>query len=377
MDIFLHTSPLVKYTRNTDNRYLLSFLKGDHYFPDIHFDTEHNCLIGGFDLCQLLGSRILSKIGVSAELHPSLYRCTCLSYLPSSVFRHHHYGAILSHGCFPISNCDRLPPIIWETGMLGLEHLYYFYPQTETAERAWKIEIEVKQQIGQQAALIGISYPAAADRFRDLLPSLAEKVRVLPHFLPHLKLSDWNSVVRKYTHRSKIKLTFVGNQAKRKGLADLYQALQRLSPNLQDMLEITVVSSFLDGFIPTPPHLSITYCCDLQPSEINSILESTHIYCMPSRSESYGLVYVEAMAAGCTVIAPRREAQNYLLDRGKSGLLVEPNNIEALVSALMIAITEPENCLQLARNAWERVQTHLGPEAAAVAYRSAFQELAS
>jgi glycosyltransferase involved in cell wall biosynthesis len=377
MDIFLHTSPLAKYTRNTDSRYLFSFFEGNHYFPNINFDTEHSWLTGGIDLCQLLGSRILSKFGVSVHLHRSLYRFSNLSYLPSSVFRHHQYEAILSHGYFPVSNCKKLPPIIWETGMLGLEFLNYFHPQAEKAERAWKIEIEAKQQIGQRAALIGISYPAAADRFRDLLPSLAEKVRVLPHFLPHLKLSNWNSIVDKYAHRNKVKLTFIGNQAKRKGLEDLYQALQQLSPGLQDILEITVVSSFLDGFIPKPPHLSITYSRDLQPSEINFLLESTHIFCMPSRSESYGLVYVEAMAAGCTVIAPQREAQNYLLDGGKAGLLVEPNNVEALVSAIAIAITEPENCLQLAKNAWERVQTHLGPEAAAAAYRSAFQELAA
>ncbi len=377
MDIFLHTSPLAKYTRNTDSRYLFSFFEGNHYFPDIHFDTEPSLLTGGLDLCQLLGSRILSKFGVSVHSHRSLYRYSSLSYLSSSAFRHHQYEAILSHGYFPVSNSDNLPPIIWETGMLGLEFLNYFHPQAATAERAWKIEREVKQQIGQRAALIGISYPAAADRFRDLLPSLAEKVRVLPHFLPHLKLSDWDRVVSKYTHRNKVKLTFIGNQAKRKGLEDLYTALQQLSSDLQDILEITVVSSFLDGFIPIPPHLSITYSRDLKPSEINSILENTHIYCMPSRSESYGLVYVEAMATGCTVIAPQREAQDYLLDGGKAGLLVEPNNIEALVSALTIAITEPENCLQLAKNAWERVQTHLGPEPAAAAYRSAFQELAS
>ncbi|MBW4509736.1 MAG: glycosyltransferase family 4 protein [Scytonematopsis contorta HA4267-MV1] len=377
MEVLLHTSPISKYTRNTDMRYLYKFIDGNSFFPNTTFHINSDYLTGSIDLLQITGQRLLSKIGISTQKNSHLYYLSCLSYLPIFQERNCNCEIILVHGNFPISNSKKLPAIIWETGMLGLEYLknYYFHP--EEAELAWKIEKEQKLRLGKKAAFIGISHPEAADRFRKYLPSLAEKVRVLPPFLPHIKLSDWSEIVNKHKERSKVKLTFIGNQAKRKGLTELYFALQKLPSELQEILEVTVVSAFRDGLVPVPSNLNITYHHDLNSSEINSILENTHIYCMPSKNEAYGFVYIEAMATGCVVIAPRREPQDYILDQGKAGLLVDPNDLEELVFALKTAIMEPEHCLELVKNAWHRVHNLLGPEASAAQYMRVFQEVVS
>ncbi len=72
------------------------------------------------------------------------------------------------------------------------------------------------------------------------------------------------------------------------------------------------------------------------------------VFCLPSLQEGFGIVFLEAMAAGLPIVACRAAAVPEVVPDGECGLLVPPHEIRELASALD----------RLASDASER--THLG-----------------
>jgi glycosyltransferase involved in cell wall biosynthesis len=59
--------------------------------------------------------------------------------------------------------------------------------------------------------------------------------------------------------------------------------------------------------------------------------QHAHVFCLPSIQEGFGIVFLEAMAAGKPIIAARSAAVPEVVQHG---CLVEPGNAEALADAI-------------------------------------------
>lgn len=66
------------------------------------------------------------------------------------------------------------------------------------------------------------------------------------------------------------------------------------------------------------------------------------VFCLPSLQEGFGIVFVEAMAAGLPVVAARAGAVPEVVRHGRTGLLVPPSDPDALAAALMSLLENPE-----------------------------------
>lgn len=64
------------------------------------------------------------------------------------------------------------------------------------------------------------------------------------------------------------------------------------------------------------------------------------IYCSPSLSESFGIIFAEAMAYGKPVIGCRAGGMPEVITEGETGLLAEPGDVASLVSCLEKLITD-------------------------------------
>ena len=70
--------------------------------------------------------------------------------------------------------------------------------------------------------------------------------------------------------------------------------------------------------------------------------KTADVFCAPSTGqESFGIVLLEAMAAGTAAIASDIHGYKKVIQRNLSGLLVEPRDVDALCSALERLVTEP------------------------------------
>jgi len=64
-----------------------------------------------------------------------------------------------------------------------------------------------------------------------------------------------------------------------------------------------------------------------------------HVFCLPSVQEGFGIVFLEAMAAGKPIVAARAAAVAEVV---RNGILVEPENADALAEAIVRLHRDPE-----------------------------------
>lgn len=68
--------------------------------------------------------------------------------------------------------------------------------------------------------------------------------------------------------------------------------------------------------------------------EVVSQMDNHSVFIMVSRDETFGLVYLEAMARGCITIASRDEGFDGIIEDGKNGFLCKAGDVEDLAKTL-------------------------------------------
>jgi glycosyltransferase involved in cell wall biosynthesis len=98
-------------------------------------------------------------------------------------------------------------------------------------------------------------------------------------------------------------------------------------------------------------------------SEVAAAWQRCGVGVIPSiTEESFGLVALEAMAAGKPVIASGHGGLPEVVADGKTGLLVNPGDVGALHRALRLLLADPGLCTRMGRAAIDRVK-HFTPAA--------------
>ena len=105
--------------------------------------------------------------------------------------------------------------------------------------------------------------------------------------------------------------------------------------------------------------------------KVIELLDNSDLFIMISRSEAFGLVYLEAMARGCITIASRREGFDGIIRDGENGFLCEAGNTEGLSQILTNVNSMGREQLLKISNAAMATARELTDENAAQKYLSA------
>lgn len=100
----------------------------------------------------------------------------------------------------------------------------------------------------------------------------------------------------------------------------------------------------------------------LSPTEAAELLDSADVLVLPSRNEGQPMAVLEAMARGLCVVAGAVGGIPELLDDGRCGVLVPPDDVDALAAALRAVLTDASLRARLGRAARERALTEFDIE---------------
>ena len=92
----------------------------------------------------------------------------------------------------------------------------------------------------------------------------------------------------------------------------------------------------------------------LPREEVIKQMDNSDVFIMISKGETYGLVYLEAMARGCITIASRNEGFDGIIKDGYNGYLCKAGDSDDLLRILnQIRSLSPEERQVISRNAYE------------------------
>ena len=149
---------------------------------------------------------------------------------------------------------------------------------------------------------------------------------------------------------------FIGRHEERKGLINLLEALAKLPPDVR----LWIAS---DG--PQTAELKTRFASDsriewlgrISDAEKISRMGRASVFCAPSlHGESFGVVLLEAMAAGTPVVASNLDGYRNVATDDETALLVETGNVASLASALARVLTDSRLATRLTVNGREHAQ---------------------
>lgn len=165
---------------------------------------------------------------------------------------------------------------------------------------------------------------------------------------------------------STYRITFVGRLDIKKGVTDLAEAIPKVLKAFPDaqfyfigrngISPIAGVDMKTYLYQILSPYLSnIKFTGQVPAEQIPKYLADTDICIFPSQWESFGLVCLEAMAAGRGVIGSSAGGMAEIINSDDYGRLVPPKNPEAISNAITELLQNPTLRMQLGQNARQRV----------------------
>lgn len=188
---------------------------------------------------------------------------------------------------------------------------------------------------------------AVLDRVAEEVPEITKKAEIYPYpFQPSSLLLE--HPIPGISQR----VTFVGRLEPRKGVLDLATAIPEVRKQFP-----ALPFRFIGRDIPSGRGNSS--CAEEirkiskkdfqveilppQPSEkIHQLYGDTDICCFPSHWESFGIVVLEAMAAGRAVVVTQGSGMAEIVEHEKTGILVEPKKPTELAQAICRLARNPE-----------------------------------
>ena len=158
-----------------------------------------------------------------------------------------------------------------------------------------------------------------------------------------------------------INILWVGRLEKRKGLKYLLGAYGKLKwqwPNLR-LLVVGPGNPDVDSIrIMSERNLQdIVFTGEVSPEDKIRYYKSADIYCSPATGkESFGIVLLEAMAAGKPIVASSIPGFSSVVTNGREGLLVPPKDDNALAEAIDKLLKNADLRNELAENGKQKVQ---------------------
>ncbi|MDX1664106.1 MAG: glycosyltransferase family 4 protein [Candidatus Promineifilaceae bacterium] len=162
-------------------------------------------------------------------------------------------------------------------------------------------------------------------------------------------------------HRLRRPLLFsLGTMSHDKGTVDLVETVRRLwdeGRSVSLALAGPLTTAF-ERYLAALPEVERRRLCLLGPiddDEKRDLLAACDLFVMPSRVDSFGIVYLEAWLYGKAVIGANAWGVNSVIDDGEDGLLVPFGDRRALAEAITALLDDPQRAAKMGMRGKQKV----------------------
>ena len=239
-----------------------------------------------------------------------------------------------------------------------------------------RVTIE-KRAVRESAAVTAASEIEVAE-LTDLYGADRSKLHIIPCgvdpnvFRPMRQADAREALGRDQCERI---ILFVGRIEQIKGIDVLLRSLGLLffrHPELRNDVCLLVVGGALDPGDDSPEiekiealrslvhqhrmEANVSFVGSMDQQRLALYYAAADVCAVPSLTESFGLVALEAMACGTPVVGTRVGGLQTLIEHGQSGLLVPAGDYQALAESIAQVLTDPRLRMHLAHGARDRAE---------------------
>lgn len=243
--------------------------------------------------------------------------------------------------------------------VVGLMHHLRSEDPTDTAsDRADWLE---RRFLGSVDGIVSTSR-ALDERIGELLP--ASRPRLVAH--PAGRAEGAAATVSEVHERAKerpLRICFLGSITPRKDPATLLRALA----NLSVPFECAFVGKRDESYVETLESIassagitdSVRFCGTVPAQRVRATLAESHVCCVPSRYEVFGMAYLEAMEYGVVPIATTNGGPGEFIIDGENGFLVTPGD-HRKITAHLETLADRERLAEIGVAALAAADNHPG-----------------
>lgn len=303
---------------NTDFKLKKRFKELEKIYPELSFYYPQSSLVPIWFNLRRLFFAVLRRVGI-CKSHQGL-NIPLLNPFHTSEFKKGKFDIIYSQGVFPINIGDT--PVAYDAFFLRLDECKLNVNKTE--HDSYDMVKNILDEIVKKNVIINFRSNKSIVDATKIWPEHSSKFVNIPFLLPNLKALSENIIREKHENVSKLKILFVGAQAKRKGLQLLLDALSELWEEGYNNFELNVVSACSDGKINFPSNIPLKNHGNRPYDYVLNLYKQCHVYAMVSHFESFGISYIEAQANGLISLLRDFEPQKEIADYGRLGFLAIP-----------------------------------------------------
>jgi glycosyltransferase involved in cell wall biosynthesis len=237
-------------------------------------------------------------------------------------------------------------------------------------ERWWADEPIYRRMLRAcDAVLVSSAHEAEFARSRGARRTQVAGVGVHPD---QFDVRDGAAIRRRYGLGSAPVVGFIGRQHPSKGLVQLIRAMPRVWADQPDA-RLLIAGPSVTGTdlvdtalaeLGEPGRRRVVRIDEFPESDKASLHDAMDVLVLPSKDESFGIVYLEAWMCGRPVIGANVGSTPSIIEHGVDGLLVDADDPGAIAAAIVRVVSSPDTSARmghtgqlktLARYTWKAV----------------------
>jgi len=240
---------------------------------------------------------------------------------------------------------------------------------------------EIEIWLGSESKRVICCSRFMAEQVNKILGVPYGKIRVIPNGIDptiFTNLSGVEDVRSRFAERNEKLVLFVGRLVVEKGIRVLLDAIPKV---LQKVDAKFVIAG--DGYMRSEVVKRVTesgLCSKvhvtgyLDTGTIRRLFLAADVCVIPSLYEPFGIVALEAMAAGCPVVASDTGGLSEIIEHEKTGVKVYPNNPDSLAWGILRVLESKDLVEHLKKNMQEKVKREYRWSNIAQATKNVYEE---